>query len=132
MARIPTTSRLTAQLEHVSLWTATRFSSTRTRFTGHFLDGVEENAFLPSGGDAVSQAVTGFPRGWFMVCYSDELPVGETRPLRYFGQHLAAYRGEDGQVRVLDAHCPHMGAHLGVKGVVIGNLIACPFHGWRF
>jgi 3-ketosteroid 9alpha-monooxygenase subunit A len=67
-----------------------------------------------------------------MVCYSDELAVGETRPLKYFGQHLAAYRGQDGQVRVLDAHCPHMGAHLGVNGVVIGNLVACPFHGWRF
>jgi 3-ketosteroid 9alpha-monooxygenase subunit A len=80
----------------------------------------------------VSHAVSGFPRGWFMVCFSEELAVGETKPLRYFGQALAAYRGEDGQARVLDAHCPHMGAHLGVNGVVIGNNVACPFHGWRF
>lgn len=80
----------------------------------------------------MSQAVSGYARGWFMIGYSDELAVGQTRPLRYFGQHLAAYRGEDGKVRVLDAHCPHMGAHLGVNGVVIGDRLACPFHGWRF
>jgi 3-ketosteroid 9alpha-monooxygenase subunit A len=73
-----------------------------------------------------------YPRGWFMVCSSEELEVGQTKPLRYFGQHLAAYRGEDGAARVIDAHCPHMGAHLGVRGVVIGNNVACPFHGWRF
>src|SRR5678815_5883705 len=67
-----------------------------------------------------------------MVGYSDELPIGTTKALRYFGQALAAYRGEDGKIRILDAHCPHMGAHLGVNGVVIGDRIACPFHGWRF
>ena len=34
--------------------------------------------------------------------------------------------------RVFDAHCPHLGAHLGVGGQVCGDGIACPFHGWRF
>jgi 3-ketosteroid 9alpha-monooxygenase subunit A len=67
-----------------------------------------------------------------MVCFSEELAVGETKPLRYFGRHLAAWRGEDGKARITDAHCPHMGAHLGVNGVVIGNDVACPFHGWQF
>ena len=28
--------------------------------------------------------------------------------------------------------CPHMGAHLGHEGRVVGESIACPFHGWRF
>ena len=42
------------------------------------------------------------------------------------------FRGEDGVARVFDAHCPHLGAHLGVGGRVCGDGLACPFHGWRF
>jgi 3-ketosteroid 9alpha-monooxygenase subunit A len=41
-------------------------------------------------------------------------------------------RGVAGAARVLDAHCPHLGAHLGVGGRVRGDGIQCPFHGWRF
>lgn len=33
---------------------------------------------------------------------------------------------------MLDAYCPHLGAHLGHGGTVVGSDIACPFHGWRF
>jgi 3-ketosteroid 9alpha-monooxygenase subunit A len=33
---------------------------------------------------------------------------------------------------VLDAHCPHMGAHLAVGGKVKGSCIECPFHAWRW
>ncbi len=37
-----------------------------------------------------------------------------------------------GQVSIVDAYCPHLGANLGVGGRVIGNCIECPFHGWQF
>ena len=77
-------------------------------------------------------AYVGFPKGWFAVCFSTELAVGESKSLRYFGQDLAAYRGDDGVVRVLEAYCAHMGAHLGVGGKVKGECISCPFHGWKF
>jgi 3-ketosteroid 9alpha-monooxygenase subunit A len=80
----------------------------------------------------VTEAASVYPRGWFGIAFSDEIPVGETRALKYFGRSLAAWRGHDGRVRVLDAHCPHMGAHLAVKGKVAGDCIQCPFHGWRF
>lgn len=33
---------------------------------------------------------------------------------------------------VLDAHCPHLGAHLGRGGVVVGDCIRCPYHNWEF
>lgn len=72
------------------------------------------------------------PYGWFAVAYSDELAVVEVKSLDYFGRELVLYRGENGAAVVLDAFCPHLGAHLGQGGQVFGNDIACPFHGWRF
>ena len=44
---------------------------------------------------------------------SDEVGLGEVKPLHYLGRDLVAFRGEDGAVRIFDAHCPHLGAHLG-------------------
>jgi len=58
--------------------------------------------------------------------------VGAIRSLRYFGQDLVAFRTDDGALHVLDAHCRHLGAHLGHGGHVEGDRIVCPFHGWEW
>ncbi|MTD14043.1 Rieske 2Fe-2S domain-containing protein [Nakamurella sp. YIM 132087] len=73
-----------------------------------------------------------YPQGWYVVAHSAEIPVGQVVPLRRFGQELVAYRGESGEVRVMDAHCPHLGANIGYGGMVRGDDIVCPFHHWRF
>jgi phenylpropionate dioxygenase-like ring-hydroxylating dioxygenase large terminal subunit len=76
-----------------------------------------------------------FPRyadGWFQVAYSDELAPGAVMPLRYFGRDLVLFRTESGAAQILDAYCPHMGAHLGHGGKVVGDCVECPFHAWRF
>lgn len=52
--------------------------------------------------------------------------------MRYFGRDLVVFRGADGRARVLDAICPHLGAHLGVNSRVEGDTVVCPFHAWRF
>ena len=78
------------------------------------------------------ESLSTYPRGWFGVCFSDEIPIGGTRPLKYFGQEMAAFRGEDGVVRVLDAYCAHMGAHLAMGGKVEKNTLRCPFHAWCY
>jgi phenylpropionate dioxygenase-like ring-hydroxylating dioxygenase large terminal subunit len=72
------------------------------------------------------------PNGWFIVARADELAPGEVMPLYCFGRNLVLFRTESGAPRVMDAHCPHLGAHLGVGGRVAGETIQCPFHGWRF
>src|SRR6478752_10186328 len=72
------------------------------------------------------------PNGWFIVARADELKPGEVMPLYAFARNLVAFRTESGAPRVMDAHCPHLGAHLGVGGRVRGETIQCPFHGWRF
>lgn len=75
---------------------------------------------------------TPFPNGWFRVAYSNELPNKKVIPIHYFGKDLVIFRTENGRAHVLDAHCPHLGAHLGHGGVVEGQLIRCPFHSWAF
>jgi 3-ketosteroid 9alpha-monooxygenase subunit A len=72
------------------------------------------------------------PTGWFQVGYSHELQPGDVKPLKYFDADLVMFRTEDGQLCVLDAFCPHLGAHLGHGGKVKGSEIECPFHAWRF
>ena len=32
----------------------------------------------------------------------------------------------------VDAYCPHLGANMAAGGVVKGDCIECPFHGWQF
>lgn len=72
------------------------------------------------------------PKGWYMIALSKELAKGEVKPLQYFGQDLVLFRDENGEAHLLDAFCPHMGAHLGYGGKVEGQLIRCPFHAWQF
>jgi len=76
--------------------------------------------------------LTGFPRGWFVVAWSDDLPAGEVRPLHYFDQQLVLWRDEAGHPVVMDAYCPHLGAHLGYGGTVVEGRVRCPFHAWEF
>ncbi len=72
------------------------------------------------------------PNGWFRICESDELEIGQVVPKHYMGNDLVLFRTESGIPRVLDAFCPHLGAHLGYGGKVSGESISCPFHAWRF
>jgi phenylpropionate dioxygenase-like ring-hydroxylating dioxygenase large terminal subunit len=72
------------------------------------------------------------PFGWFAVALSDEIAKGEIKTLRYFGTEFVVWRGEDGGIHAVDPHCPHLGAHLGIGGEVIGNDLRCPYHHWSF
>ncbi len=79
-----------------------------------------------------------FPRGWFMAATAVEV-TGAPRALRLLGRDLVIYRGESGRAVVLDAYCPHMGAHLAAEQSsgegarrIEGDSIRCPYHAWRF
>ena len=72
------------------------------------------------------------PFGWYALAPSSELAVGDVKPLHYFGRELVLFRTESGQPAVLNAFCPHLGAHLGHGGHVEGESISCPFHAWKF
>ncbi len=67
--------------------------------------------------------------GWYLLAFRSEL-TDDITPLAVGGHRLIAVRqGED--VRVLDATCPHRGAHLGFGGRREGDCVVCPFHGKR-
>jgi 3-ketosteroid 9alpha-monooxygenase subunit A len=74
----------------------------------------------------------GYPEGWFQVAYSEDLTDGQVVALRYFARDLVLFRTARGQAQVLDAHCAHLGAHLGVGGKIDGDCIRCPFHSWAY
>jgi nitrite reductase/ring-hydroxylating ferredoxin subunit len=48
------------------------------------------------------------------------------------GGELVLFRTRSGQACAVDPHCPHLGAHLGHGGCVEGELLRCPFHGFRY
>eukprot|EP00054_Salpingoeca_dolichothecata_P017779 m.107689 g.107689 ORF g.107689 m.107689 type:complete len:449 (-) comp22591_c0_seq4:206-1552(-) len=73
-----------------------------------------------------------FPNGWFRLMDSVDLPVKGVKQVSCLGVELAVFRTESGQVGVLDAYCPHLGANLAAGGIVKGDSIECPFHGWNF
>lgn len=72
------------------------------------------------------------PFGWFAIAKSDELAPGEVKTISAFATEFALWRGEDGIARAVDAHCPHLGSHLGYGGKVEKNDLRCGFHHWKF
>ncbi|WP_116368435.1 Rieske 2Fe-2S domain-containing protein [Parahaliea mediterranea] len=72
------------------------------------------------------------PTGWYCVGYSDELAVGEVRNIHYFDRDMVLFRTESGAIGLVDPACPHLGAHLGHGGEVVGETLRCPFHHWRY
>jgi phenylpropionate dioxygenase-like ring-hydroxylating dioxygenase large terminal subunit len=70
------------------------------------------------------------PNGWYAVTSSDAL-IDEPLPFVAVERNLVAFRDAEGVAHVLDAFCPHMGAHLG-NGVIEDGCLRCSYHGWRF
>lgn len=72
------------------------------------------------------------PIAWYAVARSSEVAVGDVRSVEAFGRSLVLFRSPTGEIGALDAYCVHLGAHLGVGGVVDGGCLRCPFHRWGF
>jgi nitrite reductase/ring-hydroxylating ferredoxin subunit len=73
-----------------------------------------------------------YPNGWFAPAFSDELPPGRVLTRAFMGREIVLFRTRAGVAAAVDAHCPHLGAHLGHGGAVEGETLRCPFHGFCF
>jgi len=72
------------------------------------------------------------PIGWFFVDYSENIKPGEHRMVHMLDQEWVFFRTEGGKPGLSDPFCPHLGAHIGQGGKVVGETIRCPFHHWGF
>lgn len=72
-----------------------------------------------------------YPRGWYKVAESRDVPKGTIKSLQFCGKEIVIFRTDDGKASVADAICPHLGAHLG-DGKIVKDCIECPFHGYQF
>lgn len=68
---------------------------------------------------------------WNPVYHAIDLKVGRPIPLRIMSEAYTLYRGESGEVFLVQARCPHRGAQLSA-GWVEGNALRCFYHGWKF
>jgi nitrite reductase/ring-hydroxylating ferredoxin subunit len=70
-----------------------------------------------------------WPRAWYVVARSAEVRPGAVVGGAVADRPFVLFRTQDGRLAALDAHCPHMGTHLG-HGRVEGDRLVCPLHHW--
>jgi phenylpropionate dioxygenase-like ring-hydroxylating dioxygenase large terminal subunit len=80
----------------------------------------------------VSSSPGGQPDGWIQIATSDEVARGSLTVIRPFARDIVVFRTETGSLAVVDAYCPHLGAHMGRGGTVVGECLECPLHAWRW
>jgi len=73
-----------------------------------------------------------YAHDWFSPLRSSDVVAGKITNFNFMGHELIAFRDAAGKVVVLDAQCPHFGAHRGVGGRVVDGCVRCPFHGLYF
>jgi len=68
---------------------------------------------------------------WYAPLRSDQVKPGQMRRQILLNVPLLICRDNNGEVFVLDDHCPHRGIPLS-DGRFDGNCVECCYHGWQF
>lgn len=70
-----------------------------------------------------------WPEAWYPAARSVDLSPGSSTSGEVAGLPYVLFRTAGGALSALDAHCPHMGAHLR-HARVVGEDLLCPLHHW--
>ena len=73
-----------------------------------------------------------YPNGWYSIMVSSTLKNGDLVAKKFMGRDVVVFRTMSGKVCIMDAYCPHMGAHFAYGGTIEGETVRCPFHGFCF
>lgn len=82
--------------------------------------------------ESIAAPRLGHPSGWYFLRRGDQIRPGQLLVCRFFGQDLILFRTKSGKLVASDPYCPHLGAHFGYGGEVVGEQLRCPFHGFCF
>ena len=83
-------------------------------------------SIVPAGEEA-AQPLPDWPDAWYVVARSSDIARGKIIDGRIAHHDFIIFRTEQQALVALDAHCPHMGAHLR-SGKVIGDKLQCALH----
>lgn len=70
-----------------------------------------------------------YNHGWYKVGFERDF-TSELNPISVGPKRLVAIKSENG-IRVIDANCPHRGAHLAYGGTLDCEAVICPFHRYK-
>jgi 5,5'-dehydrodivanillate O-demethylase len=68
---------------------------------------------------------------WHPIYEAKNLKPGWAVPVKVMNEQFTLYRGEKGQVHLVDFRCAHRGTQLSA-GWVEGDCIRCRYHGWMY
>ena len=92
----------------------------------------EDNELLTQTGPGTPMGEL-FRRFWMPALLAEELPHPDCDPvrIRILSEDMVAFRDTDGNVGVIDTHCPHRRASLFFgRNEECG--LRCVYHGWKF
>jgi len=69
---------------------------------------------------------------WMDVARSEDLVPAGRLTVSLADRDVVVWRTQSGRLAAADARCPHQWAHLGATGIVDGEVLVCPSHGWCF
>ncbi|MGM0576141.1 MAG: Rieske 2Fe-2S domain-containing protein [Myxococcota bacterium] len=71
------------------------------------------------------------PDYWYAVEHADRLEPGEVVETKFWGQSIAIFRTEEGELHAIANRCAHRQLKL-TTGHVSGCNLVCPYHGWAY
>ena len=72
-----------------------------------------------------------FTNGRYRLSSIEQIPLGEGRQFALADRMIAVFRTRSGEVRAVQATCPHRGGPL-ADGIIGSDQVVCPLHGFKF